>query len=397
VLSVVRLLVHDMHDSVLIDISRVVSRASRGRLPTGVDRVCLAYIESYIDRAQAVLQWGAWRRIAPVRESRELFELLLRPGPHFRRDTAKVIARGCLPPWPSQDAKGRIYFNIGHSRLDDVDLGRWLERTHQRPVYLVHDLIPVTHPEYCRPGDAKRHTARMETALRTAAGLVAISQDTLDVLKGFAAERKLIMPPVTVAPIAPAALRFDRSLPPPLPQPYFVVVGTIEPRKNHLLLLHLWRDLVAEYGANAPHLVIVGQRGWECENVVDLLERCASLRGFVHEKSSCTDAELAQYLGHARALLFPSFAEGYGMPLVEALMFGTPAIASTLPAFREAAAGVPDYLHPLDGAAWAQAVRDYAHQDSPRRDAQLRRLAAFRMPLWDDHFKRVEALLETLR
>lgn len=385
-----------MHSSLLIDISRLMGRASRGRLPTGVDRVCLAYIERFGERAQAVLRWGSWRRIAPYRESQELFTLLQAPGPHFFRDATKVIARACMPPWPSQDARGGLYLNMGHAGLGDAALARWLRRTRQRPVYMVHDLIPLTHPEYCRPGEAQRHLGRMDMLLKTAAGVLTNSQATLDDLEAFARQHSLPLPPAMVAPLGPATLTFDASQPPPLRHPYFVVLSTIEPRKNHLLLLHLWRQLVAQMGDATPHLVIIGQRGWECENVVDLLERCTALRGVVHELAGCSDAQLAQYLGHARALLFPSFAEGYGMPLIEALMLGTPAIASPLAAFREAAGDVPEYLDPLDGPAWAQAVRDYAAPDSRRRQAQLERLRGFRTPSWEDHFQRVNALLERL-
>jgi glycosyltransferase involved in cell wall biosynthesis len=183
----------------------------------------------------------------------------------------------------------------------------------------------------------------------------------------------------------------------PLAQPYFVILGTIEPRKNHWLLLHLWRELVAAHGAGrVPHLVVIGQRGWECENVVDLLERCDSLKGVVHEVSGAADAEVARYLRHACALLFPSFAEGYGMPLVEALMLGTPAIASPLEVFREIAADIPDYLDPLDGPGWARLVLDYAAPGSVRREAQRQRMRAFQMPTWERHFERVEGLLGRL-
>src|SRR6185369_1992296 len=100
---------------------------------------------------------------------------------------------------------------------------------------------------------------------------------------------------------------------------------------------------------------------------------------------------------HARALLFPSFVEGYGMLLVEALMLGTPAIASALPVFREVAGDVPEYLDPLDGAGWARAVRDYARPDSERRQAQLQRMGAFTLPTWERHFERVEGLLERVQ
>ena len=113
----------------------------------------------------------------------------------------------------------------------------------------------------------------------------------------------------------------------------------------------------------------------------------------VFEHPDLDDAAVARLLQGARALLFPSFAEGYGLPLGEALAAGVPAIASDLPALREVGEDVPEYLEPRDGAAWLAAVRDYARPGSPSRNAQLARLADWRCPRWQDHFDTVEELL----
>jgi len=269
-------------------------------------------------------------------------------------------------------------------------------RKRLRSVFMVHDLIPITHPEYCRPGEARRHIARIENILAVGNGVLTNSEDTANALRHYANLRGLPLPPIQAALLAPAPLPVAREVQ-PLSQPYFVVVGTIEPRKNHWLLLHVWRQLVQELGSSAPHLVVIGQRGWECESVADLLERCDALRGHVHELDSCTDAELARYLVHARALLFPSFAEGYGMPLVEALMLGTPVIASRLAVFREISGDVPDYIDPLDGPGWTRAVCDYAQPDSALRAAQIARMQRFALPSWNVHFEQVERLMERMK
>src|SRR5262249_22987080 len=156
--------------------------------------------------------------------------------------------------------------------------------------------------------------------------------------------------------------------------PYFVCVGTIEARKNHLLLLNLWRRLATEFGVQAPLLVLVGQRGWEIENVVDLLERCPALRGIVIEHNAMSDAELVPLFRGACAVLQPSFAEGFGFPLIEALALGVPALCSDIPALRETGGSVPEFLDPLDGPGWRAAVLDYIEPGSPRRVAQIERL-----------------------
>lgn len=385
-----------MQREFLIDISRLLARAAQRRLPTGVDRVCLAYVQRWASRAQAVVQKGGFRRMLRPAHSQALFELLLDPPSDFTRRMHTQFARAWIPPWPAQDARGKPGFYLGHQGLDAGGFSAWIKQTRQQAVYFLHDLIPITHAEYCRTGEQTVHAQRLSVMLQAGSGLITNSQDTLDALGEWAGRHGLTMPPSVVAPLAPAPLLAPGLVARPLDKKYFVVLGTVEPRKNHLLLLNAWREMAQTMGDACPHLVLIGQRGWECENVVDMLERCAALHGRVHEISDCPDAQLAAYLAHAQALLFPSFAEGFGMPLVEALMQGTPVIASSLPVFREIAGDIPDYLDPTDGPAWMQAVRDYCCEPSARRDAQMQRMPGFSVPTWDAHFAQVEQLLEKL-
>jgi len=148
-----------------------------------------------------------------------------------------------------------------------------------------------------------------------------------------------------------------------------------------------------ELGGSAPRLVLIGQRGWETENAIDMLERCPALRGVVLERSDAPDIEAARLIQGAQALLLPSFAEGFGFPLVEALALGVPVLCSNLAALRENGGDVPEYLDPLDGIAWRRAVVDYALPASPRRTAQLDRLSRWTPPTWQNHFAAVEALI----
>jgi glycosyltransferase involved in cell wall biosynthesis len=225
------------------------------------------------------------------------------------------------------------------------------------------------------------------------AGLVLNSAATQQDLQREALRQGWKLPPHVVLPIGTQALPVPAEQP-LLEAPYFMMLGTLEPRKNHLLLLQLWRELAQEMGDAAPRLVLLGQRGWECEQVVDMLERCEALKGKVLELGATSDEQLSTWLHHARGLLFPSFAEGFGMPLAEALAHGVPVVASDLPAFREIAASVPDYLQPLDGPGWRRAVLDFTRPDSPMRGAQLQRMQGFRAPSWDDHFQGLRQSLQ---
>jgi glycosyltransferase involved in cell wall biosynthesis len=106
--------------------------------------------------------------------------------------------------------------------------------------------------------------------------------------------------------------------------------------------------------------VVIGRRGWENEMVVDLLERSAALAPHVAEFGALSDAETQALLVGAQALLMPSFAEGLGLPLMEAGALGVPAVVADLPALREIGAPGTVYLDPLDGPAWHGAIRRLA-------------------------------------
>lgn len=381
--------------AMFIDVTRLLGRFMDGRLPTGVDRVCLEYIRRYRGCSQALVYKAGLGGVFSRCTSQDLFSLLLEPGDAFFRTAGSTMAKSPPLPLPLYRSTGRLLLNIGHSGLNCRGYAAWLTRKQVRPIFMVHDLIPITHPEFCRSGECIRHIARMETVLKTAAGIVTNSSATLQALSRFADTLGWTMPPAVAAPLSGAALP-KVSCSRPIAEPYFVMLGTIEPRKNHWMILQVWRRLVERYGMAAPRLVVIGQRGWECENVLDLLERCNLLCGIVIERSGCSDAELVAYLRHAQALIFPSFVEGYGLPLVEALSLGVPVLAGSLPVFYEIAGDVPEYLDPLDGLGWMACIEDYLLVNSPRRIRQLERMSRFTPPTWNSHFEILETMLEQL-
>ena len=383
----------------LIDVTRLVWRCWSGRLPTGIDRVCLAYLEFYGERAQAVVQRGGLQWVFPPQESDRLFAAIRAGGRAFRRSLLALLPRTILSGRrntrsAAEDRPGPIYLNIGHTGLDEPSLPGWIRRNGLRAVFLVHDLIPITHPEFCRAGEAEKHAARMSNVLSGAAGIIGNSQATLDDLQAFAELEQVSVPPFIAAWIS--GYEIPAAAPPAtLDRPHFVVVGTIEGRKNHVLLFQLWRNLVEHYGNAAPRLVVIGQRGWEAEHALAMLDRNPLLRGHVRELGHTNDIDAARLIAGARALLMPSFAEGFGLPVVEAMQLRTPVICSDLPAFREIAGDIPVYLDPLDGPGWQRAVMDFM-EDTPDRMRQVRQLRGYRGPDWPSHFATVDPWLATV-
>ncbi len=388
-----------MRRGLILDISRILAR-SRYPSPTGIDRVELAYAEHMVASEADRAVFGA---VHPLGR----FGLLpTRTAHQFIRRTARRWREGGAG-WPGvREAAGRlrdaillgpgrrpsqlqrpVYLNVSHHHLERASALRTaLSSPRSALVCMVHDVIPISMPEYFRPGVEARHRRRVDALARHANGILTNSTATCAAMLPLlqAAGRA---PPILVAPLgvalasAPGAQASARAT--------FVCLGTIEPRKNHLLLLQIWRRLANRLGPAAPRLILIGRRGWENEMVVDLLERCRSLQGLVEERGSLPDSAMGAALRGATALLMPSFAEGYGLPVAEALAQGVPAICSDLPALREVGGAVPDYIDPLDGTGWLQAVTEYAEPGSERRREQCARMAGWRPPSWPDHFSSV--------
>src|SRR5690348_9030282 len=160
----------------LIDVSRLIWRLWSNRLPTGIDRVCLAYVQHYRDRGLAVMQRGGRRYVLSRRHSDQLFSILQEQPARFRRQFVGLLTRALGAARERPDRPGLVYLNVGHIGLDETSLLGWIQRSRLRPVYLVHDVIPLRYPEYCRPGEQQKHSVRMEHVLLSASGIIANSQ-----------------------------------------------------------------------------------------------------------------------------------------------------------------------------------------------------------------------------
>jgi glycosyltransferase involved in cell wall biosynthesis len=397
---------------IALDLSRLLSRAGRGT-PTGIDRVELAYAEHLIaaGRPCCFVALTSDGRLAPlprpmaddfVRDIGAAWRGPLDPREQDRR-VRRIARRARLALLIGserrlfrmlRDSPGRsVYLLVSHHHLERRPLiARLKTHSQARFVCLIHDLIPIEFPEYAKPGQAANHLRRIEIAAAYADAFIVNSAVTGAALQPHL-DRARRPSPILAAPFGADLPAVAGDGVAPIGRPYFVYVGTIEARKNHLLLLNLWRRLSGDLGERAPVLVLVGQRGWEVENVIDMLDRCPALRDTVVEHNALSDAAMVPLLRGARALLLPSFAEGFGFPIIEALQLGVPALCSDIAALRETGGAVPEFLDPLDGLGWHQAILDYAGPHSPRRAAQLARLAAWCPPRWDAYFATVDRFI----
>lgn len=406
-----------MKRAVLFDATRLLSRADRSA-PTGIDRVCLAYAEHLLSRRDLTVtpvtsrkdqltavdfRWfgettAALRQrwsgdvdegaaearlaaaLAAPRRGRSLADEAGQTRPaRTRRGLEQLLRQRPLADPP----RNALYVNVGHTGLDSPRiLGGLAERGVARLV-MVHDLIPITHPEYCRPGEGPRHRTRMRTALRQASHIVVNSAATGAELTAFALREGIAPPPVQVAHLGLEPV-FGAPVWSPADIPYFVHVGTLEGRKNLAFLLTVWRRIEERMGAAAPRLALIGRHGWENEAILDHLQRSPNLQGLVHQVAELPDAGLARLLAGARGLVAPSSVEGFDLPVAEALSLGVPVIASDIAVHRELAPHAR-LIDPLDGPGWLAAIEG-ATLVAPRR-------SPYAHPTWAAHFHTVETFI----
>lgn len=312
----------------------------------------------------------------------------------LRRGVGQLTYR-FAPDYLGRAAENAIYLNIAQHSLYQPAYFRWLaDYPRMAKVFMMHDLLPLEYPEYFRAGYRKRFDACVATIARHATAVLTQTEAVASRIRREMARRnrpdmrvEVIPLPSPLADIAPDSLT-DPEL---AASNYFIIVSTIEPRKNHLLLLNVWREM-AQRMKNPPRLVLVGGRGWDNEQVLDMLDRCEPLRPLVIEAAGLSERGLARLVANARALLMPTFAEGYGLPIMEALTLGTPVIGSQIDVFEEIARDSATLLSPLDGIGWAEAIEAHLEDNACFRTAAK----GFQPPRWADYFDAVEQFLESL-
>ncbi|MFN3548149.1 MAG: glycosyltransferase family 4 protein [Mesorhizobium sp.] len=296
---------------------------------------------------------------------------------------------------------GGIYLNIAQHAVAPAGGIGWLRsRPDLRSVFFIHDLLPLDCPEFFPPCTLHDFNGRVEMALSQGRALIFASDAVRQRVEEEFRDRRRPPLPSMVAHLPSPLSEVDATKlddPELSAAPYFVIVGTIEPRKNHLLLLSIWRQMAhaaRRTGAEVPKLVVVGRRGHRVQQVCDVLDLSSEVRPHVVEISGLSAESLARLIANSRGLLMPSFAEGYGLPLVEAMSLGVPVVATDAPVFREVTQGRATYHAPHDGEGWRQTILSLADRKSPFALEKRAEAGRFARPTWARYFDDVGHFLK---
>jgi glycosyltransferase involved in cell wall biosynthesis len=289
---------------------------------TGIGQYTLQMLTEMIKQSPPDWQWLLYSDRPLLIDFSGHKKVQLRISGFSARFLSTIVAQVVYPVW---------------ARMDKVDLF-WSPRHHLPRLFLhqlskvvtIHDLVWMRYPETMLGLNRLLEKWLMPPSLRLADSVTSVSTATAtDLRKEFPDTGNKLR---TIPAAATFISENSNSLP---EEPYFLFVGTLEPRKNLLTLLNAFSKLIA-LGVQSHKLLVAGGQGWGD----DLLESRISDLGIESKVELCgyvSEQKLHHLYRHATGLLMPSFYEGFGLPLLEAMQYGTPVITSNCSSLPEVA------------------------------------------------------------
>lgn len=354
------------------DITDIVHFVSGSRRPTGIQRVQQNVVASLLDRPPPGVE------IMLVSFSDAAGGFIEIPNALFRELVVGIAERGDDDDTHWRHLLGRLaqhvacandaefpratrLINLGSSwAFANYFLAVRKARRASGLIYIafIHDCIPILLPDYFVPELQRDFREWLGRTLVHSDGMIANSQATArDVVRvssflGYSAPDIAV---VTLdAPFTASSYATGNEVLDPrgvltrlglTARGFVLFVGTIEPRKNHLLAFEAWGRLLAERGAHGvPDLVCVGGRGWRNGPILNHLEQTPHLARKVHLLYGLSDEDLAVLYRCARFTLYPSSYEGWGLPVTESLSMGRVALVSRVSSLPEAGGEFAEYF-----------------------------------------------------
>ena len=263
-----------------------------------------------------------------------------------------------------------------------------------RHVVMCHDVIPILYPDWFKQNDADLFKRYFDRAFAVADRVTFTTKASEQDARTYCKSIGLTLPDTRVVPLGTDVLshgrRGDAALPAPLLQGrYALYVSTIEPRKNHRMLLEAWKRLVGQgVVPNAGFkLVLVGRPGWKMGGFLEDLKADDDLRDTVVHLTDISDGTLARLYQDAGFCVFPPLYEGFGLPAVEALAAGKAVIASRAGPIADIVGDFGVCLDPTDVDAWSAKIGEWIADPTERDALSAKAKAQYRPLSWDQSSK----------
>jgi glycosyltransferase involved in cell wall biosynthesis len=263
---------------------------------------------------------------------------------------------------------------------------------------ICYDIIPFLYPQFFPAQDVESFRVYWEQMFRSSDLVLVNAKCTKNDIESYSRNLNFPLTEIAVAPLGcdltkvPSDIEFPLR-PELIAERYVLFVSTIEPRKNHRLLLSVWRNLMAEglVDRTGFKLVIVGRRGWMNDEVQSQLDRNL-FSGSLLYLEHVDDEELSTLYANAAFCVYPSLYEGFGLPVVEAFALGKAVICSTGGSLGEIFEGVMPCIPPHDESAWQRQIESWIEYPNLPKEAASRIVSRFQAKTWPEAISNIIAL-----
>lgn len=254
---------------------------------------------------------------------------------------------------------------------------------------MVYDIIPVTYPQYCHQETTFHFLLWLSAVLEYSDFVFVNTEATRQKLLGLCDKLNLQPKKVYIAPLG-ANFKQGKEIAntdnistkvlTATEKPYVLMLGTLEPRKNHILAVQAIHGSLINENIN---LIIAGRNGWNMEKFLEDIKQDPLFDKRIFYLESPTDAEVTYLYEKTLALIIASHEEGYGLPIIEAFHFGKPVLASDIDVFREVGGECAVYFDKDDEKSLGEKVMQLM-QDEKLYESLVTQIKDYKAPDWDE-------------
>lgn len=402
-------------NSVLIELDDLLGYLEAHKTLSGIQRVQVGVIQHVLSNSDQQKDEENIFVLNPINENclwalkrSDLAEIIgCVTGPYVSHDRLKrLISSARANASAIAPIAGQTYLILGAFWGYGGVAGRYfhLKRAGVSIGAYIYDLIPITHTEYCDEGLPHEFALSFGDGLSVFDFILTISEYTAQEVRRYQSRLGMLPMPIQAVPLAhsnvDSAITRQITWGPNIAflrdRPFVMMVSTIEARKNHTYLIAAWKQFIDE-GLEPPDLVFVGRFGWRVSSLMEMLETSRYLDDRVHILHDLSDAELQTLYNACLFTVFPSFVEGWGLPVGESLAHGKPCVASSTSSIPEVGGDLVDYVDPHNLRDGINVLRRMMFDNEYRKERATKIKDSFEPRSWRDVGANLLEQVEQLR
>ncbi len=264
-----------------------------------------------------------------------------------------------------------------------------------KSVHVLYDFIPVIQPGFFPEAMEKTYSKYIKKVLKVSDLSLSISEHTRTDALAYALSNAVKHKPIKAFRLGDDFVKIDSHKPRNVKvksKKYIFCVGTFEVRKNHQLLYYALK-LAQEKSIELPEVVIVGKKGWLSDSTLHLFENDPAININVTILHKCSDKEMAWLYENCLFTVYPSYYEGWGLPIAESLSYNKVCLSSNSSSMPEVAGELVSYFSPYDSGEFLSKIIYYLDPDQ-LLDAETTIKKQYKKTTWDDTFKETITTIE---